>query len=184
MKKKILNIFFTIILIVLIVVWLFIAYAIFNWIENDDDWAPYTEKEFDTTYNISSDVFNLSQLKEEATDIAQIYEKDVKLTEAEYYLEDTNNGLIILEFYKDFPPKNKACRIEMKLDIVTKKIYSIRYIKGHGKGVSGFENEIVDTLDTDILPYLSNDDQKVYVMVTNFGVSSRNISANEIEKMR
>ena len=44
MKKKIFNIFFTVILIALIAFWLIAAYAIFNWIENDDDWAPYTEK--------------------------------------------------------------------------------------------------------------------------------------------
>lgn len=40
MKKKIFNI----LLIALIAFWLIAAYAIFNWIENDDDWAPYTEK--------------------------------------------------------------------------------------------------------------------------------------------
>ena len=44
MKNKIFNIFFTVILIALIAFWLIAAYAIFNWIENDDDWAPYTEK--------------------------------------------------------------------------------------------------------------------------------------------
>lgn len=181
MKKKILNIFFT---IILIVVSCLIAYIIYNLIENNDDWAPYTEKEFETTYNISSDVFNLFQLKAETTDIAQIYEKDIKLTKAEYYLENNNNGLITLEFYRDFPPKNKACSIEMKIDIATKKVYSIRYRKGHGKRINGYENEIIDTFDTDILSYLSSDNQKISVMVTNSSVSSRNISADEIEKMR
>lgn len=181
MKKKLLNSFFTIILIVVL---LFTAYTVFNWIENDDDWAPYTEKKFDTTYNISSDVFNLSQLKEETTAIAQIYEKDVKLTKAEYYLENSHTGLITLEFYRNFPPKNKACTIEMKIDIATKKIYSIRYRKGHGKVIGGHENEIIDTLDTDILSYLNDDNKNISISILNYGVYNRNISANEIEKMR
>ena len=181
MKKKILTIFFIIILIIVLIL---TAYAVFNCIENDDDWAPYTEKEFDTAYDIKSDVFNLSQLKEETTDIAQKYEKDVKLTEAHYYLEDNNNGLITLEFYRDFPPKNKACTIEMKLDIATKKIYSIRYRKGHGKTINGCENEIIDTLDTDILSYLSDDSKNTSILILNYGVYSHSISANEIEKMR
>lgn len=59
------------------------------------------------------------------TNIAQNYEKSVKLTKAEYYLEDDTNGLITLEFYRDFLPNNKACTIEMKLDIATKKVYNI-----------------------------------------------------------
>lgn len=184
MKKKILNISFTIILIVLIFIWILTAYAVFNWIENDDDWAPYTEKKFDTAYDIKSDVFNLSQLKEETTDIAQKYEKDVKLTEAHYYLEDNNNGLITLEFYRDFPPKNKACTIDMKIDIATKKIYSIRYRKGHGKTINGCENEIIDTLHTDILSYLNNDNQNTSILILNYGVYSHSISVNEIEKMK
>ena len=184
MKKKIFNIFFTVILIALIAFWLIAAYAIFNWIENDDDWAHYTEKKFDTSYDISSDIFNLSQLKAETTNIAQNYEKSVKLTKAEYYLEDDTNGLITLEFYRDFPPNNKACTIEMKLDIATKKVYNIRYRKGHGKTINGHENEIIDTLNTDILSYLNNDGQRVSVLILNYGVYSHSISANEIEKMR
>ena len=121
MKKKIFNI----LLIALIAFWLIAAYAIFNWIENNDDWAPYTEKKFDTSYDISSDIFNLSQLKAEMTNIAQNYEKSVKLTKGEYYLEDDTNGLITFEFYRDFLPNNKSCTIEMKLDIATKKVYNI-----------------------------------------------------------
>ena len=170
MKRKLL-IFFIIILIILIIFLLLATYAIFNWIENNDDFAPYSEKEFDTTYSISSDIFNLSQLKEETTDIAQKYEKNIKLTEVHYYLENISNGLITLKFYKNFPPKNKACTIEMKLDIMSKKIYNVLYIKGHGKRVSGFESEIVDSLNTNILSYLGNDTQKVHITVTNFGVS-------------
>lgn len=184
MKKKICNIFFTIILIILIIVWLFIAYTVFNWIENSDDWAPYTEKEFDTAYNINSNVFNLSQLKEETTSIAQKYEKDVKLTKAEYYLADNDNGLIALEFYKNFPPKNKACTVEMKLDIATKKIYYICYRKGHGKRIGGNENEIVDTLHTDILSYMNDDNKNISISIFNFGVYSHSISANYIKNMR
>lgn len=72
----------------------------------------------------------------------------------------------------------------MKLDIATKKVYNIRYRKGHGKPINGHENEIIDTLNTDILSYLNNDSQRVSVLILNYGVYSHSISANEIEKMR
>lgn len=65
-----------------------------------------------------------------------------------------------------------------------KKVYNIRYRKGHGKTINGHENEIIDTLNTDILSYLNNDSQRVSVLILNYGVYSHSISANEIEKMR
>lgn len=34
-----------------------------------------------------------------------------------------NTGIIILDFYKDFSVKNKVCTLELKIDILTKKVY-------------------------------------------------------------
>lgn len=38
-------------------------------------------------------------------------------------LYDKNTGIIILNFYKDFSVKNKVCTLELKIDILTKKVY-------------------------------------------------------------
>ena len=126
MKK---NILFSILLLLLVVFNIFIGLKLWSAIEDNDDFAPYTEKNFDVAYIISSDILSPSQLKNEVTPIAQNYEKNVKLTSLDYHLENKNSGLVILEFYKSFPGKNKACTIEMKLDIATKKIYNIIYRK-------------------------------------------------------
>ena len=130
MKK---NIIFSILLLLLVVFNIFIGLKLWSAIED-------TEKNFDVAYIISSDILSPSQLKNEVTPIAQNYEKNVKLTSLDYHLENKNSGLVILEFYKSFPGKNKACTIEMKLDIATKKIYNIIYRKGHGKRIGGHEN--------------------------------------------
>ena len=50
-------------------------------------------------------------------------------------LYDKNTGIIILNFYKDFSVKNKVCTLELKIDILTKKVYYVLYQKGHGKSL-------------------------------------------------
>lgn len=179
MKK---NILFSILLLLLVVFNIFIGFKLWSAIEDNDDFAPYTEKNFDVAYIISSDILSPSQLKNEVTPIAQNYEKNVKLTSLDYHLENKNSGLVILEFYKSFPEKNKACTIEMKLDIATKKIYNIIYRKGHGKRIGGHENEIINTIDTDILSYLT--DENIEVTILNYGVYSRSFSVDELERMK
>ena len=69
----------------------------------------------------------------------------------------------------------------MKLDIGTKKVYNIRYRKGHGKTINGHENEIIDTLNTDILSYLNNDSQRVSVLILNYGVYSQVIAFQQMK---
>ena len=70
----------------------------------------------------------------------------------------------------------------MKLDIATKKIYNIIYRKGHGKRIGGHENEIVNTIDTDILSQLT--DENIEVTILNYGVYSRSFSVDELERMK
>ena len=77
MKK---NIIFSILLLLLVVFNIFIGLKLWSAIEDNDDFAPYTEKNFDVAYIISSDILSPSQLKNEVTPIAQNYEKNVKLT--------------------------------------------------------------------------------------------------------
>lgn len=60
-----------IIIITIILVLIIGTYMIL--IQNPD-FAPYTAKSFDEVYEIKSDIYNLSEIKSEMTEIAQKYE--------------------------------------------------------------------------------------------------------------
>ena len=55
MKK---NILFSILLLLLVVFNIFIGLKLWSAIEDNDDFAPYTEKNFDVAYIISSDILS------------------------------------------------------------------------------------------------------------------------------
>ena len=89
----------------------------YNLIENNDDFAPYEYKEYDKDYNLCTDVYDLLEIKSELTDIAQEYEKGLKLTFIQYDIKE-NSKTAIFQFYKDdYNGKNKACLLTMNIDI-------------------------------------------------------------------
>lgn len=165
MLKKIIISF----LIIILIIFLLLVALIFLIIKDNPDFAPYTEKEYDTVYEITSDIYDLPEIKNEMTNIAQKYEQDIKLTEIKYYLENKDNGTVTFIFYKTFPPENKACSISIDMDIATKKTNHILYKKGHGKRISGCEYEITKPLSTDMSTYI-NDANKIFIHITNFGI--------------
>lgn len=135
------------------------------------DFAPYTAKSFDTVYDIKSDIYNLSEIKKEMTEIAQKYEEDIKLTYIRYDLENKENGTVRFEFYKPNPNgKNEATIIVIKLDLQTKRTTKISYEKGHGKRVTGYSSEIVNRLDEYILDYIDDNEENISVIVTNSSI--------------
>lgn len=135
MKKKI---SITIIVIFLIIV----SIIFYNFIESNDDFAPYINKEYDKVYDIHSDIYNLVEIKSELTEIAQEYEEGLKLTFVQYDIGE-NNNIAEFQFYKDdYNEQNKACLLTINIDIDAKKIIKIQYEKGYGKRVNGYSNEI------------------------------------------
>lgn len=135
MKKKI-----SIIIIVFLII--IASVILYNFAENNDDFAPYTMKEYDKTYNIYSDIYDLPKIKSELTEIAKEYEEGLKLTFIKYDIEE-NNNIAEFQFYKDdYDGKNKACLLTINIDIDAKKTTKIKYEKGHGKKVTGHSNEI------------------------------------------
>lgn len=144
MKNK--KVFICFLLLVVIFFNIFLAYIFFY---DSDDFYPHTEKDDYTDYSLSSDLLNLSQLKTETTQIAQTYESGLVLTEIHYFFYDKNNGIIILNFYKGFPGKNKVCTLELKIDILTKKVYYVLYQKGHGKSLVLNGNKLTSTKKDD-----------------------------------
>lgn len=175
MKKK--KIFIWLLLLVVISLIFFLIYIFFY---DSDDFYPHTEKEYYTDYSLSSDLLNLSQLKTETTQIAQTYESGFVLTKIDYLFSDKNNGVIILDFYKGFPGKNKVCTLELKIDILTKKVYYVLYQKGHGKSLAWNGNEITADLQSDLLTYIDSYQQNFSITILNNQIYTRNISPTEI----
>ena len=135
------------------------------------DFAPYTAKSFDEVYEIKSDIYNLSEIKSEMTEIAQKYEEDIKLTYIRYDLEKNEKGTVRFEFYRPNPKgKNEATIIVIKVDLQTRKTIKISYEKGHGKRVIGYSNEIVNRLDEYILDYIDDNEENISVIVTNSSI--------------
>lgn len=134
MKEKI-----AIIIAIFIII---VSIFFYNLIENNDDFAPYECKEYDNDYNLCTDVYDLLEIKSELTDIAQEYEKGLKLTFIQYDIKE-NSKTAIFQFYKDdYNGKNKACLLTMNIDIDKNEMTKIKYEKGNKKRVTGYSNEI------------------------------------------
>ena len=137
MKKKI-----SIILLIVFIIILGIILYVFLGAYNNDDFAPYINKEYYEVYDIQSDIYNLTEIKSELTGIAQKYEEGLKLTFAQYDIEE-NSKKAEFQFYKNnYDGKNLACLLTINVDIESKKTTKIKYEKGHGKRVNGYSNEI------------------------------------------
>ena len=135
MKKKIVSI----IVVAFIIV---ISLIVYNFIINNEDFAPYTNEEYNESYDITSDIYDVTVVKYELTPIVEKYEEGVKLTYVQYDIEE-NSKMAEFQFYKDdYNGKNMACIITAIVDIDAKKITKIKYEKGNGKRVSGYSTEI------------------------------------------
>ena len=109
---------------------------------DNDDFAPYINTEYYEVYEIQSDIYNLTEIKSELTEIAQKYEEGLKLTFAQYDIEE-NTKKAQFQFYKnDYNGQNMACLLIINVDIDAKKTTKIKYEKGHGKRVTGYSSEI------------------------------------------
>ena len=109
---------------------------------DNDDFAPYINTEYYEVYEIQSDIYNLTEIKSELTEIAQKYEEGLKLTLAQYDIEE-NTKKAQFQFYKnDYNGQNMACLLIINVDIDAKKTTKIKYEKGHGKRVTGYSSEI------------------------------------------
>ena len=137
MKKKI-----SIIVLIVFIIILGIILYMFVGDTDNDDFAPYINKEYYEVYDIQSDIYNLTEIKSELTKIAQKYEEGLKLTFAQYDIEE-NNKKAEFQFYKNtYNGENLACLLTINVDIDAKKTTKIKYEKGHVKRVTGYSNEI------------------------------------------
>ena len=134
MKEKI-----AIIVSVLIMI---VSIFFYSLIENNDDFAPYECKEYNKDYELGTDVYDLSKIKNELTNIAQEYEKGLKLTFIQYDIKENSKTAIFQFYIDDYNGKNKSCLLTMNIDIDKNKMTKIKYEKGNGKRVTGYSNEI------------------------------------------
>ena len=92
--------------------------------------------------------------------------------------------IMVLSFYKGFPGKNKVCTLELKIDILTKKVYYVLYQKGHGKSLAWNDNEITADLQTDLLTYMDSYQQNFSITILNNQIYTLNVSTTEITKFK
>ena len=160
-KKKVIVISIVILFLILLGVFFY------KFIINNDDFAPYINKEYDETYDITSDIYD-SSIKYVLTPIAQKYEEGVELTYAQYDIEG-NNKTAEFQFYKDdYNGKNKVCIVTILVSIDEKKVTKIKYEKGNGKRVSGYSTEIA-TFEK-VSNYI-NPNENIKITITSEGIT-------------
>ena len=124
MKKKM-----SIIMLIVFIIILGTVLYIFIGDNDNDDFAPYISKEYDEVYDIQSDIYNLTEIKSELTEIAQKYEEGLKLTFAQYDIEE-NSKKAEFQFYRnDYDGQNIACLLTINVDIEAKKTTKINMKK-------------------------------------------------------
>lgn len=160
MKKKI--------LLIIIVVFIIISIVAYTFILNNDDFAPYTNKEYDEVYDINSDIYDLALIKYELTSLAQQYEKGVKLTYAQYDIKDDSKTAEFQFYNDDYNGKNEACIVTIIVDIDEKKTTKIKYEKGHGKRVLGHSIEIITS--EKVSDYI-NPKESIKIAIANEGIT-------------
>ena len=116
MKKKM-----SIIMLIVFIIILGTVLYIFIGDNDNDDFAPYISKEYDEVYDIQSDIYNLTEIKSELTEIAQKYEEGLKLTFAQYDIEE-NSKKAEFQFYRnDYDGQNIACLLTINVDLRQRK---------------------------------------------------------------
>lgn len=135
MRKKV-----SITIIVFLIILLSII--IYNFIKNNDDFASYISKKYDEVYDIHSDIYNLIEIKSELTEIAQKYETGLKLTFAQYDIQESSKKAEFQFYMNDYDGQNITCVLTINVDVDAKKTTKIKYEKGHGKRVNGYSDEI------------------------------------------
>lgn len=89
-----------------------------------------------------------------------------------------------MNFYKGFSGKNKVCTLELKIDILTKKLYYVLYQNGHGKSLAWNGNEITADLQTDLLSYIDSYQQNFSINILNNRISAINVLPTTITKFK
>lgn len=154
-------------IVIVLLVLILLGVFFYKLIINNDDFAPYINKEYDETYDITSDIYD-SSIKYVLTPIAQKYEEGVELTYAQYDIEG-NNKTAEFQFYKDdYNGKNKVCIVTILVSIDEKKVTKIKYEKGNGKRVSGYSTEI--TTFEKVSNYI-NPNENIKITITGEGIT-------------
>ena len=151
-------------IIIIVILIIIVSIIFYKYIENNDDFAPYISEEYNKVYDINSDIYNLVEIKSELTEIAQEYEEGLKLTFAQYDIDESTKKAEF-QFYKnDYDGQNKACLLTINIDIDAKKTPKIKYEKGNAKRVNGYSNEI-NSLEK-ISDYI-NPNETIKIIVTS-----------------
>ena len=109
-------------------------------------------------------------------------------TEKEYYTDySLSSDLLNLSQLKTETTQiaqTYESTLELKIDILTKKVYYVLYQKGHGKSLAWNDNEITADLQTDLLTYMDSYQQNFSITILNNQIYTLNVSTTEITKFK
>ena len=151
---------------------------------DNDDFAPYTNIDYDVSIHLKSNIFVISEARQELTQIVAEYAKDMPLTGAEYEIYNTK-GTIEFQFFRFYTNgENRAILITLFVDLSTNSVTKINYEDGHAKRVSGPVYEIKQTENINFLDVYNDkisgkpleNNQCVVIMVTDSEVVSNILS--------
>lgn len=135
---------------------------------DDDDFAPYTNIDYDVSIHLKSNIFVISEAKQELSQIVAEYAKDIPLTYVHYEIYGTK-GTAEFQFFGGYENgENRATCITLYVDINTNNVIKINYEDGHGKRMSSVgSREIKQTANINIMD------------VYNREIADRSLETNE-----
>lgn len=149
----------------------------------DDDFAPYTNIDYDVSIHLKSNIFVISEAKQELSRIVDEYAKDMPLTYVHYEIYNTTKGTVEFQFFGGYENgENRATCITLYVDINTNNITKINYEDGHGKRMSSIgSHEIkqtanintMDVYNSEIMDRFLESDEYVSISVTDADIFSR-----------
>ena len=106
---------------------------------DDDDFAPYTNIDYDVSIHLKSNIFVISEAKPELSQIVAEYAKDIPLTYVHYEIYGTK-GTAEFQFFGGYENgENRATCIILYMDINTNNVTKINYEEGHGKRMASVD---------------------------------------------
>ncbi len=111
----------------------------------DGDVLPYKSMKYDLDYSIAGNIFLITDIEDEITNLARKYNDDVILTQVIYSFESAATGNVTFKFCKEYIENGKyrEVLITMYADMDSGVIYEANYEEGSSKRVMpGYLNQI------------------------------------------
>ncbi len=134
----------------------------------DGDVLPYKSVKYDLDYSIAGNIFLITDIEDEITNLVREYNDDVILTQVIYSFESAATGNVTFKFCKEYIENGKyrEVLITMYADMDSGVIYEANYEEGSSKRVMPEYLNQIDRKDEDA--------QEIYIEVLDDEVQKQN----------